>query len=147
MSSGSTIRKFCPGDAEALVSIWKSASSLAHPFLSEAFLAEEAVKLRTQHLPNAETWVLEVRDEPAGFIALVGNEIGGLFLDPSLHGQRLGKALVDFAVGIKGRLRVEVFAKNVIGRGFYERYGFIEAGKYHHEASGEIILELTLPLR
>ena len=79
----------------ALIAIWEAANSLAHPFLSAAFVVEEANNIRTQHLPNAETWVLELDGSPAGFIALVGDEIGGLFLEPSHHGKGLGRALVD----------------------------------------------------
>jgi len=139
------IRTYHPDDTEALVAIWQAASALAHPFLDEAFTAREAVNLRTQHLPNAETWVLEIGGRPAGFIALVGDEIGGLFLDPSLHGRGLGRAMVDHVVGIKGPLCVEVFGRNVIGRRFYTRYGFIETGSYLHEASGETMLRLAMP--
>jgi putative acetyltransferase len=117
------IRKYQPEDTDALVAIWQSASALAHRFLDEAFLTQEEVNLRQKHLPNAETWVLEDGGNPAGFIALIGDEIGGLFLDPSLHGRGFGKALVDYAVEIKGPLHVEVFEKNEIGRRFYDRYG------------------------
>ncbi|RLA27868.1 MAG: GNAT family N-acetyltransferase [Gammaproteobacteria bacterium] len=138
------IRKFQTKDTDAVVAIWRSANSLAHPFLGEAFVAQEAINLRTLYLPNAETWVLEDNETPVGFIALIGDEIGGLFLEPSLHGRGLGKTMVDHAVDIKGSLRVEVFEKNTIGRRFYERYGFVEVGKYRHEASGEMTLKLAL---
>lgn len=136
------IRKFQPSDTEALVAIWQSASSLAHPFLDEAFVAQEAVNLRTLHLPNAETWVLVEEDQPIGFVALVGDEIGGLFLEPSHHGKGLGRALVDHVVAIRNGLFVEVFEQNKIGRRFYDRYGFVEVGRYLHDASGESILRL-----
>ncbi len=139
------IRKYQSEDADAVVSIWQSANSLAHPFLKEDFVAQEAINLRTLYLPNAETWVLEDNETPVGFIALIGNEIGGLFLEPSFHGQGLGSALVDHAADLKGLLRVDVFEKNAIGRRFYERYGFVQEGKYCHEASGEMTLKLVLP--
>lgn len=139
------IRKFQSDDTEALVAIWRSANSIAHPFLNEAFRDQEATKLKSEHLPNAETWVLEDEGRAVGFIALVGDEIGGLFLDPSRHGQGLGKRMVDHAIRNKGPLRVEVFEKNEIGRRFYDRYGFVEVGRYLHDASGEMILRLTLP--
>lgn len=139
------IRKYQSEDADAVVSIWQSANSLAHPFLKEDFVAQEAINLRTLYLPNAETWVLEDNETPVGFIALIGNEIGGLFLEPSFHGQGLGSALVDHAADLKGLLRVEVFEKNAIGRRFYVRYGFVQEGKYCHEASGEMTLKLVLP--
>ncbi len=139
------IRKYQSEDTDAVVSIWQSAISLAHPFLDDDFVAQEAINLRTLYLPNAETWVVEDNETPVGFIALIGNEIGGLFLDPSFHGQGLGSAMVDHAVDLKGPLRVEVFEKNAIGRRFYERYGFVQEGKYRHEASGEMTLKLVLP--
>ena len=141
------IRRFRPDDADALVAIWEKASTVAHPFLDAAFVAREKHDLTTQHLHNAETWVLEANGCPAGFIALIGDEIGGLFVDPSHHGQGLGRTLVDYAVGIKGSLRVEVFEKNSIGRRFYQQYGFIELDSYDHESSGEVMLRLTMPGR
>lgn len=138
------IREFQAKDTDALVAIWLSANSLAHPFLEEAFVTQEENNLRTLYLPNAETWVLVENEVPIGFIALIGDEIGGLFLEPSAHGRGFGKALVDHAVDIRGPLRVEVFEKNAIGRRFYERYGFVEVGKYCHEGSGEMTLKLVL---
>ena len=141
------IRKFREEDTDAVVSVWKSATSLAHPFLSDDFVAQEEVNLRTLHLPNAETWVLEDHAGTVGFIALLGNEIGGLFLDPALHGRGLGRAMVDHAVALKGPLRVEVFEKNAIGRRFYERYGFVWDSSYRHDASGEMTLKLVMPAR
>lgn len=112
--------------------------------MEEAFVTQEENNLRTLYLPNAETWVLVENEVPIGFIALIGDEIGGLFLEPSAHGRGFGKAMVDYAVDIRGPLRVEVFQKNAIGRRFYERYGFVEVGKYCHEGSGEMTLKLVL---
>jgi putative acetyltransferase len=101
--------------------------------------------MRNIYLPNAETWVLEEDDKPLGFIALIEDEIGGLFVEPSFHGCGYGKALADHAVALHGSLRVEVFEKNVIGRRFYDRYGFVETERYVHEDSGEDILKMAMP--
>ena len=139
------IREFRAEDTDAVVAIWLSASALAHPFLSDAFIKQEEENLRTLYLPNAETWVFEVDGAPVGFVALVGDEIGGLFLDPSHHGKGIGKAMVDHAATLRDQLRVEVFERNAIGRRFYERYGFVEEGSYRHDESGEITLQLVLP--
>ncbi len=118
---------------------------LAHPFLKDHFLAQEADNMRTLYLPNAETWVIEHTSTPIGFIALIGSEIGGLFLNPAFHGQGFGKMLVDHATNLKGPLSVEVFERNANGRRFYDRYGFFETGRYRHEVSGEIILMMAMP--
>tara|TARA_R110000824_G_scaffold397076_1_gene599496 strand:+ start:2299 stop:2727 length:429 start_codon:yes stop_codon:yes gene_type:complete len=139
------IRKYQNEDTDALVLIWRNANALAHSFLSDDFVAQVAQDMRNIYLPNAETWVLEEGEKPIGFIALIGNEIGGLFLEPSLHGRGFGKALADHAVALQGPLRVEVFEKNVTGRRFYDRYGFVENGRYVHEDSGEKTIKMAMP--
>lgn len=139
------IRKYQTEDAAALVSIWRNANAIAHSFLSDGFVEKVAQDMRNIYLPNAETWVLEDGEKPIGFIALIGDEIGGLFLEPSMHGRGFGKALTDHAVALHGPLRVEVFAKNVIGRRFYDRYGFVENGRYVHEDSGEETIKMAMP--
>ncbi len=138
------IRQYQPEDTGALVEIWQMANDLAHPFLPEAFKAQVAQDMRNIYLPNAETWVIEQNDRPDGFIALVGTEIGGLFLDPAMHGRGMGKALTDHAVNLHGPLTVEVFAKNRIGRAFYDRYGFDETDQYTHEPSEEVTLKMAM---
>ncbi len=137
------IRKYRPEDSDTLVSVWKAASAVAHPFLEPTFLAQETENLRNIYLPNAETWVFEDKGVPVGFVSLVGDEIGGLFLDPSCHGKGFGRALVDYAVAEKGPVWLEVFEKNETGRRFYDRYGFIEVGRSRHEASGEIAIKVA----
>ena len=107
-------------------------------------MAQEARNLATLHLPQAETWIIEDNGEPLGFIALLGDEIGGLFVDPSRHGEGLGRRLVDHAMARTGRLSVDVFEKNAIGLSFYDQYGFVETRCYRHTESGEMMLRLEL---
>ncbi len=137
------IRKYKDNDVDAVISSWREASELAHPFLSKAFLDSEANNVRNVYMAFAETWVTEIEGQVVGFIALVENEIGGLFLDPKFHGQGLGKAMVDKATAQKGTLKVEVFKDNVIGRRFYDAYGFREVEEFVHEASGQATLRMS----
>ena len=138
------IRKYKNEDVDAVVSSWRVASELAHPFLTKEFLDQEADNVRDVYLIYAETWVTEINGSVAGFIALVDDEIGGLFLDPRYHGQGLGKAMVDKAVAEKDHLlKVEVFKENIIGRRFYETYGFRYAGEFLHEGSSQPTLRMT----
>ena len=138
------IRRFDDGDTEAVIRIWAGANALAHPFLRPEFVAQTAVDLRNLYLPNAETWVLELESGLAGFISLIGDEIGGLFVDPAHIGRGLGRRLVDHAVALHGPLRVEVFRDNEIGRPFYERAGFRDEGDYLHEPSGAVVCRMTM---
>ena len=139
------IRKYKASDRDALLEVWRKASALAHPFLSEDFMAREAEYMRNVFRADGERWVLEENGQPIGFIALIDNEIAGLFLHPSFHGKGLGRAMVDHAVSLKGPLRVEVLKENAIGRRFYESYGFVFAERYLHKDSGSWIDRMVMP--
>jgi len=139
------IRDFEPQDTETLVTIWRRASALAHPFLPPAFIETEAENLRSVYLKFARTWVIEVDGKVTGFAAVVEKALAGLFLDPTFHGQGYGRALVDRAVTETGPLSVEVFEQNTIGRRFYTRYGFVGGDVTVHEPTGQRVLHLQLP--
>ena len=138
------IRKYRAEDTEALISIWDNAEALAHPFLSPEVRDQVRRDMRSLYLPNAETWVLVDEGVPVGFIAMIGKEIGGLFLDPSQHGKGKGREMVDHVVAIKGPLTVEVFKDNKIGLPFYERYGFVVTGEGMFEASGDETFKMAM---
>jgi len=140
------IRKFREEDTDAVVSSWRVATELAHPFLNKDFLDSEAIALRDIYLPATETWVTEIDENVIGFIAMMGNEIAGLFLIPSFHGQGFGRAMVDKAFKEKGSLTVEVFEQNPIGRRFYDAYGFQKFGEYAFEQTGDTVLQMQLNL-
>lgn len=138
------IRKYLPEDCKHVISVWAEASEIAHPFLDKEFLESEREQIRTTHLPNAETWIWEVDDVVLGFISLIGNEVGAVFVRPSAHRSGVGRALMDHARALHGELEVEVFAQNSIGRAFYEKYGFEFMRKEIHEATGLSVLRLRL---
>ncbi len=127
LTRGATIRAYSDAtDRHRLADIWLAASRVGHPFLPEADLLDQQAKVRDIYLPQAENWVVEVDGKPSGFIGLIDDFIGGLFVDPSAHGRGLGQALVRHAAGLKGNLDVEVYAANETAVGFYRRLGFVE---------------------
>ncbi|MCA9926278.1 MAG: GNAT family N-acetyltransferase [Anaerolineales bacterium] len=138
------LRKYQTEDLEDVLTVWATASAIAHPFLSTAFLAGERHNIATLYLPNSETWVWEAEGRAAGFISLLGNEVGGLFVDPALHRMGIGQALMDHARTLHGDLEVEVFKANLIGRRFYEKYGFVLMHELIHEETGQAALRLRL---
>jgi len=138
------IRKYEDNDLEELLDAWYSASKIAHPFLSEEFLEQERKNIAFDHLPNAETWVYELDGVVIGFIALIGNEVGAIFLDPRYHGKGIGRKLMDHAKSLREFLELDVFKDNNIGRGFYKKCGFREEYEHVHEETGFMQLRLRL---
>ena len=136
------IRQYEDTDLEAVLSAWESATRVAHPFMTDAFIAQERKSVAEFYLPNTDTWVVELDSEVKGFIALMGNEVGAIFLQPECHGRGAGKALMDKAQALHGDLEVEVFKENAIGRKFYARYGFEQLEEKLHESTGQQILRL-----
>jgi putative acetyltransferase len=121
---------------------WENASRLAHPFLTREFLDHERYNIPSLYLPNADTWVVELNGRVIGFIALIGNEVGGIFVEPEFHGIGAGRALMDKAQELHGDLEVEVFQANLIGRRFYSSYGFEPLSEKIHEETGNKLLRL-----
>lgn len=136
------IRKHTRDDLETLMSIWIEASSMAHPFLDAVFVAKVKHDMRTLYMPDSDTWVFEKDENIVGFISMIGNEIGGLFVAPEFHSKGIGSKLVDHTSKMHETLEVEVFEKNSIGRAFYDKYGFEFLRQYYHEESGEEVLRL-----
>lgn len=139
------IRKYEDKDLNALLDAWYSASQVAHPFLNEDFLAQERRAIAEVYLPKAETWVFELDGVVVGFISLIGNEVGGIFVDANHHSHGIGRALMDHARSIRDCLELDVFEDNRVGRRFYEKYGFIQVDEYRHEETGFMQLKLKLP--
>lgn len=139
------IRKYQDRDLDDLLDAWASASEFAHPFLTQDFLALERENIPNLYLPNAETWVFEDEGRVVGFVALLGNEVGAIFVHPSHQRRGVGQQLMDKARELRGELIVEVFKANTIGRAFYAKYGFEIVAEKIHEQTGFELLRLRLP--
>jgi ribosomal protein S18 acetylase RimI-like enzyme len=77
--------------------------------------------------PAVLVWVDEVEGEIAGFAAVTGRELRGLYVDPAAQGAGVGSRLLSEAEGA-GACELEVFAANGHARGFYEARGWRDDG-------------------
>lgn len=102
------IRQYENADLDAVLFSWETATRLAHPFLTDEFIAQERINTSEIYLPNTDTWVVDIDGSVKGFMALMGNEVGAIFLQPDYHGRGAGKALMDKAQQLHGDLEVEV---------------------------------------
>lgn len=136
------IRQYKNADLDAVLSAWETATRLAHSFMTDEFIEQERKNVAEVYMPNTDTWVAVVDGEVKGFIALMGNEVGAIFLQPEYHGKGIGKALMDKAQEIHGDLEVVVAKENPIGRKFYSHYGFNFMEEVFHEPTGQQMLRL-----
>ena len=134
-----SIRAYAADDCDDVLDVWLAASKVGHPFLSENDLARHRRLVRDIYLPKAETWVAVDGGRLTGFIGLLGQSIGGLFVTPDSLGRGHGKALVLCAARLKGDLNVEVFVDNPIAPGFYRHVGFKETGCGTFEDAGRTL--------
>jgi len=74
------IREFVSGDTEKFVEIWFEASRSVHWFIGDDLLKMQKEEVRNEYIPMAETWVAEDGGEVMGFISLIDNYIGALFV-------------------------------------------------------------------
>ena len=137
------IRKHIGKDLEQIMNVWYQSSTLAHPFLNSAFVEKVKSDMRNLYIPNSETWVYENESGVVGFISMIDNEIGGLFVLPKNHSLGIGTQLVNFVSKLYDTLEVEVFEKNKIGCAFYDKYGFTLIKEFNHKESGERVLRLS----
>ncbi|WP_085970180.1 GNAT family N-acetyltransferase [Blastopirellula marina] len=143
----SKIRHYEDRDLEQLLEVWEAASELAHPFLTAEFQAMVRESIANVYLVKAETWVFEDNSHVVGFIALIGSEVGAIFVQPERQKLGIGRQLMDKAVQLRSELEVEVFVANSIGRAFYDRYGFVPLEVTHHEPTGQDVLRMRFPAK
>ena len=83
---GLRLRAYDPArDLDTCLAIWRRASEVGHPFLDAATLDADAVLIRDVYMPAADITVAEDGGRVVGFIALLDDLVGGLFVDPGAH--------------------------------------------------------------
>lgn len=158
------IRKYAEADLDDVESVWEHSAREVHHFFSKEFFTQEKENLATLYLPNTETWVwvdelglAEGRHAEGsgnescnegrvvGFVSMLENEIGGLFVSPDFQRRGIGHALVQHIVKLRqGEIVVQVFQENAVARKFYDREGFAFVDRTTHDATGQVLLRLRL---
>jgi putative acetyltransferase len=137
------IRPYSPDDLSGLLECWETASRIAHDFLPESFFDSEREKIPAVYLPIAETWVGVIDNRVVGFVALIDNELGAIFVHSDYQRQGVGQAMLEHAIRKREFLELGVFARNRVGRAFYARNGFRETSRHVHEETGFDMLRLS----
>ena len=99
-------------------------------YRDQLLLNPDAIYLPEGQIANGQVIVAEFGGELAGFAAVVGGELDGLFVEPDLWGHGIGRALVDAATHAARRkgLALTVIAAPRAQR-FYEAAGSRSRGR------------------
>lgn len=130
------IRKYRESDQEELLKLWYDVSFVSHPFIPADFWAEHIEVLKEKYLPASDTYVAESKQRIVGFISLMGNYVGALFVADDYQNQGVGTKLLSFCRRLRGNLYVDVYKENARARDFYKRRGFLEKKEKNQEETG-----------
>ena len=131
------IRNYRETDLEEMVRIWYDASVVAHSFIPASFWASKKIAIKEKYLPLAENLVFEEEGRVVvGFISLIGNRVCALFVAPEMQGKGIGRALLEHAKILKGKLSLKVYRENENAFRFYKKCGFVVTGEELDEFTG-----------
>ncbi|KQC30242.1 GNAT family N-acetyltransferase [Flagellimonas eckloniae] len=140
------IRKYKKEEISILIDIWEKSSAVAHPFLDDEFTKMVKTAMKETYLPNSDTWVFEEKNEIVGFISMLDNEIGGLFILPTHQSKGIGSLLLEHISQFHTELEVEVFDENEIGKPFYIKKGFSLIKEYIQDATNQKVFRMKKTL-
>ena len=121
-----------PGDAAALLRVWRRAVDGTHHFLS----AQDRVEtdpLVAEYVGSAVLRVAERGGEIVAFMGVTGQNVDSLFIDPAAHGTGIGRRFVD---EVARPTTVEVNEQNDGAVAFYKRLGFKVTGRSETDEDG-----------
>jgi GNAT superfamily N-acetyltransferase len=113
-----------PEEHHELEELQRRASLELKEYRDQILASPDAIHLPPAQIANGQVIVAELDGKVAGFAALVGGELDGLFVEPDLWGRGIGGALIDAAAHEARRkgLTLTVIA-NPSARRFYESCG------------------------
>lgn len=122
------IRRMAPGELEAVVRLWRRAREDVQPWL-EARMghtpADDLRFFRDTVARENEVWVAVSGGSVLGLLAIAGNRVSQLYVDPPAQRRGVGTALLAQARVLSPRgLQLFTHRRNTRARAFYERRGF-----------------------
>lgn len=130
------IRRYESTDESAVAALWHRAGVAEYTYLPtwQTFSAQKAHRVfRDLIAARCEIWVQSssgARGETlSGYLALDGDYLDRLYVDPGHQGAGIGSALLAQAMRLRPTgLRLHTHQANHRARGFYEKRGFVIVG-------------------
>jgi ribosomal protein S18 acetylase RimI-like enzyme len=122
------IRRYRPSDFDPVTALWRRARVRAFPELQARAghtVQEDRDYFRDVVLVKHDVWVAEASGRVAGFMAMAGDFIDQLYVDPDHQRTGIGGSLIAHARRLSpSGLRLFTFQSNANGRAFYDKNGF-----------------------
>lgn len=130
------VRRGTAADAPRALTIWREAVDATHGFLTPEDRAEIDVMVAA-FVASAELWMVDDADGcPVGFLVMDGEMIDALFVDPAVHGQGFGTALLGHALKLSPKATVDASEQADNALPFYEARGFVRTGRSETDPQG-----------
>lgn len=124
------IRLAKPEERLELEALQRRASMALPEYRAQLAAHPDAIELPAEQIAQDQVIVAELGGRIAGFAAVVGSELDGLFVEPDLWGRGIGTALIEAATH---EARRRGFTLSVTAspsaREFYEKCGFTLEGQ------------------
>jgi len=136
MADDTTVRWALPLEHDALVELQRRSSMVWDEYREDLLAHPDAIEVPVEPDGSVRIRVAVSADAIVGFATVLPlsssvGELDGLFVEPDVMRQGVGRVLIDDAVAIAraaGVERIEVTA-NPRALGFYERLGFVAMGE------------------
>ena len=145
MTASFTLRPYRADDEDALIELWLKTWQRAYPSIDfAARVPWWRERWRNELVPNAAIIVAEDAGALLGFVTIDGKGyLDQLVVAPDHWGSKLAEALVNEAKRLSpDSITLLVNDDNARAIRFYERNGFIHAGKDVNPSSGRPVLRM-----
>jgi len=146
MNPSFTLRPYRDGDEDATIALWRETWQQAYPDIDfAARVPWWRERWRGELVPNAAIIVAEQSGLLVGFVTIDTRAyLDQLVVAPGLWGSKLADALVDEAKRLSpDSITLLVNEDNARAIRFYQRNGFVHAGKDVNPTSGRPVLKMV----
>ena len=119
------IRVYKDSDIDDVLNIWYEVARSSYRFLPVETIDLIKKDIRYKYIERADTWVAIYDGCIVGFISVIENIVGGLFVLPSYQNMGIGKKLITHVKELRGSISLDVLKENSKVLKFYEKCGFV----------------------